>query len=202
MPETRTIQVYKVTELSEKAKDHAFYRWLEYDSYSWQDENRDTLDSFCKLFPVKVAHWEYDDLHYSIRCELSDYCYAPVSMSGWRLATYIWNNYGHVLFPGKYYSKGRYVDGKYQYKSRTSKIILNPRNCCLTGFCRDEDMLDPVYDFLQKPDGTTFEELMKACCEAWGRACMQDMEASTTMEAFEEFCETNDMLFDVSGRLF
>ena len=201
MPETRTIQVYKVSELRNDAKDSAYYRWLENEPYGWESDNRKTLDEFVKVFPVKVTHWEYSDSSYSIRSELTTDD-VPATMSRWRLATYIWNNYGPTLFPGKYYSKGRYVGGKYQYKSRRSKIILQPQNCCLTGFCRDEDILDPVYDFLKRPDSTTFEQLMRDCCKAWAKACSDDMEASTTMEVFEEYCEDNDMRFEANGVIF
>ena len=200
MPTTKTITIYKFEELDQKAKNRAYERWLENDPYGWADEDRKTLKAFCEVFPVKVTDWSYDACSYHIRCRMN-YDYLPEAvptLSGWRLATYIWNNYGDELWKGKYYGKGRYENGKYIHKFRHSKVILG--NCCvLTGYCIDEDILEPVYDFLKRPDNTTFEDLMQRCCEAWAKACSNSMEADTTMEAFAEFCEANDMMFTVNG---
>lgn len=198
MPTTKTITVYKFEELSDKAKDRAYTRWLDGDPYGWHAENRQTMEAFENLFPIWVR-WEYDTCNYSTHCTFQG-DEAVGALRGWRLATYIWNNYSDDLWEGKYYSKSRYVNGKYEYKSRRSRVILE-HSCVLTGYCLDEDILEPIYKFLDKPsDNITFEELLQQCCDSWGKACMEGFAADTTMEAFAEFCEANELTFDASGR--
>lgn len=203
MPTTRTITVYQLEELDDTAKDRAYQHWLDWYPYLMAPENQDTLTAFCELFPVKIDHWEYDAYTYSIHCTvLSDYPHEAVpDLRGWRLATYIWNNYGDRLYTGKYYFTHRWgANGEYTAKSRRSKVIME-HSCVLTGYCRDEDILEPVYAFLQHPDGTTLSELMQQCCIAWVKACSDDCAASTSEAAFAEFCDDNGITFDATGRV-
>jgi hypothetical protein len=202
MPMTKTITVYTLHELSAAARDRAYTRWLETYLYGWAADDAATLEAFCSVFPVKVTHWEYDAFSYDIRCRLKeDYLHENVpGLSGWRLATYIWNNYGNALFRGKYYARDRRENGRYVCVHRRSKVILEA-SCVLTGYCRDEDILEPVYRFLQRPDSTTFAELMRRCCEAWGQACMVAYEADTSKDTFVEMCDANGWLFTEDGSL-
>ena len=46
--ETRTYTLYRITELSEEAKEKAYNQWLcNGYFYGWTHENRQTLDAFC-----------------------------------------------------------------------------------------------------------------------------------------------------------
>ena len=51
--ETRTYTLYRITELSEEAKEKAHTEWLcnRY-FYGWTHENRQTLDAFCERFGI------------------------------------------------------------------------------------------------------------------------------------------------------
>ncbi len=50
--ETRKYEVYKVDELSDKAKENAYWKWLKGFEYDASD-NRATLKAFEEIFKVK-----------------------------------------------------------------------------------------------------------------------------------------------------
>lgn len=54
----KNINTYAFNELSDQAKETAIsnYRSNGFE-YSWQDENRDSLNAFCALFGVSVKDW-------------------------------------------------------------------------------------------------------------------------------------------------
>lgn len=192
--------LYTIHELDERALEKALSDFCASSDYPWADENEGTLDVFTNIFPVRVRKWEYGGyscpfIDFTMTCddEIAD-------LSGWRLATYIWNNYRHDLYKGKYYSKGKYVNGKYTYKARYSKILLDS-SCVLTGYCMDDEILAPIYEFLKKPDSRTFEDLMGDCLDAWVQACNEDYESYFSMENFIDMCDANNWEFDEYGRL-
>ena len=189
---TKQTTVYGITELPEEAQETAYYEWLNGHCYFWADDNEKTLNAFVNVFPVKIKNWSYGGREQGVNWEFAEpeYDYQICDMSGIRLLKYLYNNYFTDLFKGKYYHKG---------KSRHSRIIRE--HCCvLSGYCIDEDILQPIYDFLKKPcKNTTFEDLMGECLENWVIACAKDQEHSTSMEAFIEDCEANGMEFTISG---
>ena len=196
------VKIYKYDELSDSAKENARQWWIECESqdHAWSKENRETLDVFCALFPVKVSDWEYGYRNY---INFSMTCNDEIeTLSGWRLATYIWNNYRRDLFKGKYYStSGKCIDGKYHYKSRHSKIILD--NCCvLTGYCIDDDILKPIYDFLNRPDSQTFYDLMNDCLQSWVYACQDEYEHALSDESAEDAIRANEYEFTKDGSIY
>ena len=188
----RTIKVYSVTELSDRARERAFDNWLQVFDYPWGSENSSTLKAFSDIFPVRVHDWSYDAYTHSVSFDMECVEEAIINLSGVRLATYIWNNYGSDLFRGKYYSNGR--------KHRRSRIIMDT-SCVLTGYYLDEDILAPVYTFLRRPDGRSFRDLMEDCLDAWGKACSADYEDQTSERVFIEDCEANEWEFDEDGRM-
>jgi hypothetical protein len=197
-----SIQVFKASELSEGALCEAHHNWLGRSDYHWNEENRDTLREFEKIFPININNWEYDEHHSSVSWDF-DYDAEELSeMSGLRLLKYIWNNYSHLLFKGRYYStKGEWVDGKFTYKKRHSKVILSTE-LVLTGYYMDIEILRPVYDFLDKPDEkTTFHDLMGECLASWGKACTEDFKHCTSREYFIEESDNNEWEYDKNGRI-
>ena len=62
--ETRKYEVYKVDELSDKAKENAYWKWLKGFEYDASD-NRATLKAFEEIFKVKVSRWNYDACTYN-----------------------------------------------------------------------------------------------------------------------------------------
>lgn len=195
-----TIKVYPINELDQPQQEKAFYNWLESDDYTWNAENKDTLEKFSDIFPIKVKKYEYGyqnfiDWNFTESEEIEN-------LSGIRLMKYIYNNYFQYIFKGKYYStKGHYDENnKYHYKHRYSKIIFE--NCCpLTGYCMDDDILEPIYKFLKNPEKhITFYHLLSDCLYSWVHACQNDYEHSTSKEFFIEECQANERLFYSDGK--
>jgi hypothetical protein len=196
------VKVYTVDELSESAKEKAYYKWHENHEYFWASDNEKTLKAFEEVFPVSVTSWEYDTCTYHVRFEFEDDLLLGyeseidmAELSGLRLAKYLYNNYEHTLFKGKFYFKNG--------KSRHSKLLFEKNNCNLTGYYMDCEIMQPIYDFLKNPcEHTTFTDLMKECLDNWGAMCVKDFDCSLSMEAFIESSEANDYEFYEDGRLF
>ena len=116
-------------------------------------------------------------------------------MTGVRLLKYIINNYGSVLFKRKYLRHMK--SGKIVY----SKI--QTETCCvLTGYYMDDEILQPIYDFLKKPDKTsTFEDILNDCLHCWIGACNRNLEYQNSKEAIIETIEANEYEFDEGWNL-
>lgn len=195
----KTIEVYSIKELPEKVQWEIYNKWLENVDYAWDNDNRKTLEAFEEIFPVKVKNWRYGGYYDYIDFEMT--CDPEIEeLSGIRLLKYIYNNYYDDLFKGKYYSISKYINGKYQYKSRRSKVIKE-NSCVLTGYYIDDYILKPVYDFLRKPDNKTFYDLMKECLESWLSACTNDYEYCTSFEYFLEEAEDNEYTYTIDGKM-
>lgn len=192
--EIRTYTLYQITELSEEAREKAHNEWLcsRY-FYGWTDENRKTLDTFCERFGIMCRNWRYDASHYSYDYRSRQEDYIDV-LNGWRLATYLINNYWSDLYTPKFYWNGR--------KGRKSRILVD--TCCpLTGYYIDNYILAPIYDFLKSPsENVTFDNLMNICLDSFFRACRDDMESTQTLEYFMEESNTNDWEYLSDGKLF
>lgn len=70
MPKMIEIPVYTVLELSDKAKDKAYYDFLacgfDYDGA----DNISTIESFCDLFCVDLKNWSVDSCSYGYTVEI------------------------------------------------------------------------------------------------------------------------------------
>lgn len=82
---------------------------------------------------------------------------------------------------GKYYSKGKYIDGKYNYKCRRSRVILGYEdNCPLTGMCYDYYLLKPIIDYYDTwctyPDDFSFEDLIGRCYDSFFKSWHEEYE--------------------------
>jgi len=197
-----TMKVYSVEELSEEALIKAYQDWCYNSYYPWGGDNEKTMREFERIFPVKVTEWEYGGGGYKyVRFHMT--CEDEVAeLKGLRLAKYIWNNYRHRIYKGKYYSKGKFIDGKYQYVSRRSKIILE-KDYNLTGYYIDYDILKPIWDFLDNPrQHITFWDLMGKCLEEWVRACDNDYNDYYSKDSFIETAKVNKWEFYEDGSRF
>ena len=193
---TRTYDLFQLAELSVAARETAYSEWLHTFEYGWDSDNRNTLEAFESVFKVKVNDWSYDTCRYSYRFT-SRYSGEEEELSGIRLLKYIVNNYWHTLFkPRTYYLKGNYK------KRRKSRVFTD--NCCvLTGYCADEDILRPIYDFLKAPDTRiTLYDLMDKCLDSFFKSCRDDMEYQCSEESFEESCAANDYEFWGNGKMY
>jgi hypothetical protein len=196
-----TMKVYTVEELSERALSRAHYDWYMNSDYPWDRENEKTLLEFERVFPIEVTDWQYGGVYKYVRFHMT--CEDEVAdLEGVRLAKYIWNNYRHSIYKGKYYSKGKFIDGKYQYVSRRSKLILE-KDYNLTGYYIDYDILKPIWDFLDSPrPNITFKDLMKECLDEWLEACEDDYNNYYSLDNFIEIAKVNKWEFYEDGSMF
>jgi hypothetical protein len=201
----RTIEVclYKFDELSEEAKENALSN-ITIDNSFWYQKAHETVKKFHDVFGTREGYRSWLD----IRTEHMDD--AILSLNGFRLQKYLWNNFGDTLFKGRYFSLWSKKDVSYKYykegypvlKVRYSKVMK--QNCCvLTGVCYDEDLLKPIYDFLKVRDfsrnSSDFKDLLEDCVNSLRNSLDSEDEYNETDEAKINHIEINDYEFDEDG---
>jgi hypothetical protein len=189
---TQEISIYKFSELPEDTQEKVIEHFREGDQNFWSKENEETLKAFEEFFPVKIKDWEYGVRNYINFTLTCDETIEP--LTGVRLLKYILNNYGTRLFKPKYL---KHVKGKARYSR------INKDTCCvLTGYCIDDDTLQPIYDFLKTPSNSvTLQDLMNDCLHAWVFACRRDYEHAYSDEAIKETIDANEYEFTEEGKL-
>lgn len=198
-----TIKIYKFDELSENAQRRAWENGPDLSGDNG-DEFRATLEQFEKIFDIKVYRYSVDNWRYNFDfITAGAACDAPEG-DALRLARYIWNNYAEYITRGKYYStRGKYINGKYTYKFRHSKIIMQRDNCPLTGTYCDYDILKHINNCLEyKEFFETFDDLITACLNEFFQAWQDDIEYRTTKEYFAEIADCNEWEFTADGALY
>ncbi len=184
--------VYQFKELPEDVQEKIVSTWRDHDEYFWGDENENALDAFKKTFPVTIGQWEYGYRNYinhteNVEPEIS-------ALRGIRLYKYIVNNFGNDLHTNKvYYGKN--------HKKRVSRISYYD-DCPLTGYCIDEDILEPIKNFLKNPDNqTSLNDILSDCLESWLIACKNDYESWLSEEVIIEDIEANKYEFTIDGKI-
>lgn len=216
---TIEVKVFSISELSDKAKQRAFddYRNKGYE-YSWAGENRKTLEKFAELFNLEITNWNYGDRGSGVSFYFNN---DVEELSGLRLLRYIWNNYGSDLFKPKYRNMGKLNltekrishnrvksreittgPNKGKFSNSYNSAIFKDNCCVLTGYCMDDSILNPVYEFLKKPTEITFKDLMEDCFNSWVEDCEKDLYYRNSDEFIEEQMEGNDYQFLEDGTRF
>lgn len=205
---TIRIKLYKFNELSESAKEKAINDWRDKNNYdSSFEEIEGSVKAVIKLFNLKTGRtWE------DIRTSHIDDCI--LELKGVRLYKYLVNNYYSDLFKPKYIKsldgirKGKQFvfEVNKNYKGEFYTMILSKNfvsnSCTLTGVCFDMDILQPVYDFLEKPDAnTTFEDLIRDIEGAISKCYRDTEEWINSDEYITETIEANDYEFTQDGKL-
>ncbi len=209
MPKSKKVKVVKIKvftydQLSDEAKETAreWYLGNNFD-YAWSDEWRQSLEEFCKVFPITVKNWEVDDWNHSFRL-IMDTDDNVEELSGIRLRTYILNNYYSTLFERKHYGKyaKNETTGKWKYQ-RYSRCQWIETDCPFTGYCGDYSVLQPIREFLKTPKSTTtFKDLMDDCIESLFTDWQKDMEWQRSEEYVADHLEANGYEFDEYGNRF
>src|SRR5690554_5862974 len=101
---TIEVKLYQFAELSEEAKQQAIDDKRNSINHDFiMEEARETLNKFCNIFSIQWDSIDYLNPGYnSFKINIDD---TIKELSGLRLAKYIWNNYKHDIFKGKYYGK-------------------------------------------------------------------------------------------------
>ena len=193
------VEIFKYEELSDRAKNRAYNNYVNNFDYPWDSENQASLDKFCFYFDVEI------DNMINQRCDFSLNVEEPVlELKGLRLHTYIINNYYDYIHKGRYYSVGHYENGKYQYKSRYSKVIPS-RDCVLTGYYMDDEILGKMYKFIDYPtefdSDITLYDLIEMCLDDYMQSVNDDYESMISEEYFVERVEEEDTDFYENGEI-
>jgi hypothetical protein len=226
MPRIETIErtIYTFSELSESQKDQAFDKWRESNDYPWHSENQESLYGFANRFNISIRDYSVGTCSHSYVKIGKDHISDDVlELSGVRLATWLWNNHQAVFLQREYITsfamsvddynnKKRWnpywsnsekksgKDGEYYWITKSKKITLQRPDCPFTGYHMDEALLQPLHDFMDKPDSRTYAELLQDCVDNWVKDVVQDMEYSDSREAFDqvadecEFYEDGEMV--------
>lgn len=206
----RTIEtkIYTFDELSEAAKQRAIndYNNNERFEYLFDDANN-TIRAFCDIFPAEQGG---NSLFYLVAKEDNAY---NDNVRGERLQRYIWNNYGRKIFTSKYYG----VKANYPIKhNRIQSITYRNGNTfngyysaifvdnldVLTGVCYDDDLLKPIYEFLNQrnPENIGMEELIKRCGKSLEESVTSEIEYLCSNESVSEALTVNDYEFFEDGK--
>lgn len=207
----RTVRtkIYKFEELKKESQqvaiDHYRNNYLNNDFI--YDDAYNTVKEFNSVFNTKESRNSWLDVYTDhINDEI-------LELKGFRLQKYIWNNYKNQLFKGKYYSLWSKKDISYKYHKEGSPVlkvryskVLKQSSCVLTGMCYDDDMLQPIYDFLEKRDFSnctiTFYHLLNDCFDELRKSIENEIDYRNTDDAIIEEIKANDYEFTENGNIF
>lgn len=204
----RTIRakVYKFNELSNEGKEKAIERYRNKDNYDGNfDEIEESVKKVVELFNLKTGRNDIRTGH------IDD---SILELKGVRLYKYIVNNYWSELFTPTYIKS---VDRELRCKQFICEVnkdykgnpytmlfskIKTDNSCVLTGVCYDNDILQPVYDFLKMPDKTTtFADLISDIEGAITKTYSNEEEWINSDEYIQEQIEANEYEFTADGRM-
>jgi hypothetical protein len=193
-----TIKLYHFAELPEDVQRRIFEgdqnRYSAYDCYYW--EFRKTLDTFAELFDLTIK-WEIDSNRYNFDFVVSDYRTAEnleTIRDPLRLATWVYNNHGHLIKRGKFYSVGKWENGKYSYKSRHSKTIFCYNDLPLTGVFCDQNVLQAFIDCITyRRTFETYEDLVTTALNEFFETWRQDLEYAESFEFYRDQAAEDDI---------
>ena len=174
----KTIEItgYSTGELSDKAKETAYYDWLNNWEYYQHDDNMNSIREFCKIFDCEITDYEYGYRYdYSFNTEYDD-----EELSKLDLLAKVYFNYLKVFKHAKYKESSE---------------------CQLTGYYIDEILLDTIRKFLHEQHHYSYRDLIEECFDKAFSHFVKDYEYTSSMEYFEEYCEANDCYFTENGKL-
>lgn len=217
----RTVRtkIYKFEELTKEAQQKAIESYrnngLSFD-FIYSDAEL-TVNAFCNAFKVKSGSHSWLD------CNTSYIDDDILNLSGLRLRKYILNNFGYILFKPKYLKSGGMNDDFKPFHPMRKQTTINTgpnkgkilvsyysnifkvaQNCNLTGMCYDDDMMQPIYDFLnlRSFDSTNFEDLLNSCFDAMRKTLKDEEDYMYTDEYIIEEINSNDYEFTKDGKQF
>ena len=175
--QTVTTNIYTYDELSAAAKSNArdWYRAVD-SGDTWSEDYRQSLAGFVDLIPYETrTDFEVAAFAYSY-CKIdTDLPEAVQGLTG----VHAW----------KWFRNNGFFDDK-----------LLSGSCPFTGYCADEDLLDPIRKFRDKPDtGLSLIDVLDLCVSAWVSAWVADLEHQASDEGVEETILCNDYEFTETG---
>lgn len=194
---TISLTLYTFDELSEKVQKQIIdrERWnvMEQCMDSYGSDYKASLEAFEKLTNTKAKTWhvDYSGYHVNSSCSNEPIHENPIdhekdiyaeNLCDELLFRHINNNILPYITKGKYYStSGKYVDGKYTYKYRRSRVISEYNdNCPLTGMCYDYYLLKPIIDYYDSwcsySNTFSFVDLIEQCYDSFFKTWHEEYE--------------------------
>jgi hypothetical protein len=216
-------KVYSFDELSEQAKKKVVETFANSKHYAdWIfEEAGASLDAFCKLFDIDDRNIDFLEPYrnqYTIntggRSFDGGYTEQVKKLSGARLMSYLWNNYGNDLYKPKYVKSLKetvnFAPHK-RVKVKTFKngnvshtyysAIFKSNDCPLTGVCYDYSILQPIFNVMEGKDlKTDFEDLISECITELCRDVEKEYDYLISEQAIAEHCEANEYEFTEDGK--
>lgn len=189
--------MYLFDELSEDVQNQIIERecWnvMEQCMNGYNSEYRASLKAFEELTKTKANNWQVDYCGYYVnsRCSNEPIYEHPLNydkdiyaenLCGKLLFRYLNNNIMPHITKGKDYSTpGKYINEKFSYKCRQSKVILEYRdNCPLTGTCCDYYFLEPIVDYYKSwcnyPADYSLQDLIQKCYDNFFKCWHEEYE--------------------------
>jgi hypothetical protein len=218
MAKTIRTKVYRFNELKKPAKENAI-DWYRHDrnEYFFDSDNTKVIETFESIISkiVDIKEWSYGSFGYNDRVRFEFKDDTIENLTGLRLMKYLLNNF-YTDFYSRIYIKLLSSKKYIQHKKIVSKPINDngefynsyklfqreSENCPLTGYCLDNALLQPIWDFIKQPKQITFKELLEQCFDAWIKACNNDIEYCNTDEFITEEIENNDYWWTNNGEIF
>jgi len=187
----RTIEtkLYKFEELNTEAQEAAREKFNEGNiDFPWQEENLESMKKGLEFYGFKLKDYSFD--YYcatsgNFQIKSTHYEDEVEELSGARLYKYLLNNFSTY---------------RCQYTKEQKETLSG--NCPFTGYCVDENFLDPIREFMKLPTEITFMELMEESVHAVAKAIENDYEHSQTMEYFKDHAEANELEFTKEGEQY
>lgn len=210
----KTIKLYTLDQLSDGARKKAIREFLDTrEEYFWQDDNKNSLEKFAELFDIQLTGYFCGDRGEGVNYK-SSYSSEIEELTGVRLSTWLYNNIGKKIFKPKYYrldlnKKVKHNRIKCEFNKRTGNYfvgyysaITKVNSCPLTGYCIDDDLLKPIYEFLKKPDNNVnLLDLLNNCFDEWVKAVNADVEYQNSDEFAIQELEDQGWLFTIDGTM-
>jgi len=179
----KTIEVYSVTELSDKARQFAFNGWLNGDTnFLPSDEIIESIERGLEFFGFSLEDYSIDFSN----ANRSSFIISEPEVSelfGVRLWKYINNHY--LTYISKY--------------DKETKNTLDG-DCPFTGVCYDECFLDPIRKFMKEPDNSSFSDLMESAVHSVLVCAEEEYDYMQSKEYFIEEAEVNEYTFLENGK--
>ena len=179
------------------------------------------MKSFGDLTNTEAYDWEVGYTRYDFRfkfkyndpicCHPTDYDkdIYPNNLCGKLLFRYINNNIMPRIIKGRYFStSGKYVDGKYEYKHKYSRVMFDyGNNYPLTGMCYDLYILKPIIDYYDAwctyPEDFSLEDLIEQCYDNFFNSWHEEYEYwADNEDAICEELRNNNQLYYENGDVY
>ena len=195
--------VYNLNELSDPAKEKAFYELREdvEDYGNYLSDVCYTIEKIADAMNCRYSCKTYDGEKFFVFLDTK----VPVgNLMGKRAYAYIVNNY---LNPNKRYKKYwgdfRYENGKMKCKNRTSNIFYSWEDCPFTGFYADYAFSDAIKEFNEKFNKhSSVTDFIWMVSEKLGEVLTNEYKELSSKEFLEEHAFINDIYFLEDGSIY